>query len=271
MVERVFEPSGQKISCDGVAESVDFRWGLAKEGMAVRTAKRPGPASGGRVNVQSRRQANSRTHGFGPDARGDVLDEFAELVQHAHCDVGVVGAIKFVGTAVLHREIHPRLKFAIAPIFERLIAEEFAAQAGVGDVFDHDVGVPKMDIEPADFRQAQADAVEDAVLQSSGKHVLVPDHQGDELEQAELHGVEVFDDFVFALPKKVAQMRIRFAGLLAREHGVEHLFGQGDVFPSAIVQQGIGKFSGQPGRVISLAAFPPGDHARFGIEGPRQW
>ena len=207
--------------------------------------------------MQRSGKANTRTHHPRTNARGLVLHELAQPVQNAHRHIRVIRTIKLVRTAISSRKIHPRLKLLIPPIHKHLIPQKFTAQTRIGNILNHNIRIAKMNIDPANLLQPQANTLADAILQTRRKHIPIVNHQWNKLKKTKLHRIEIFHHLVLALPEKIPQMRIALAGLLTRQHRIENPLSQIDILTRTIRQKIIGKLSRQTRRVIRLALLLP--------------
>ena len=86
-----------------------------------------------------------------------VLCQFGQAAQHAHGDRGVVGAIVLGRQAVGVHVRHPAHQFFPAAPADVIIAQQLAAEAGVGDVLEDDVGIGQGHVDARDFLQTQRD------------------------------------------------------------------------------------------------------------------
>ena len=119
--------------------------------------------------MQGSGKPNTRTHRPGTNARGRVLHQFAQPVQNAHRHIRVIRTIKLVRTAISGRKIHPRPELLIPPILERLIPEQLPSQTRIGNILNHNIRIAKMDINPPNLLQPQANTLPNAVLQIQQK------------------------------------------------------------------------------------------------------
>ena len=221
--------------------------------------------------MQGSGKTNTRAHRPGTNARGRVLDQFAQPVQHAHRHIRVIRTIKLVRTAISGRKIHPRPELLIPPIFERLIPEQLPAQTRIRNILNHNIRIAKMNINPADLLQTQTNTLPDAILHIRRKHIPIVNHQRNKLKKTKLNRIEIFHHLVLALPEKIPHMGIALTGLLACQHRIENLFSQINILARTIIQKTIGKLSRQTRRVIHLALFPARQHTGIGIEIRGNW
>ena len=80
-----------------------------------------------------------------------VLCQFGQAAQHAHGDRGVVGAIVLGRQAVGIHVRHPAHQFFPTALADVIIAQQLAAEAGVGDVLEDDVGIGQGHVDARDF------------------------------------------------------------------------------------------------------------------------
>ena len=209
---------------------------------------------------------NPRTHRPGANARGRVLDKLTQPVQNAHRHIRVIRTIKLVRTAISSRKIHPRPELLIPPILERLIPEQLPTQTRIGNILNHNIRIAKMNINPPNLLQPQANTLANPTLQIRRKRIPIVNHQWNKLKKTKLHRIEILHHLILALPQKISQMGIALTGLLACQHRIEHLFSQRDILARTIRQKIVGKLSRLTRRVINFALFPARQHTGIGIK-----
>ena len=216
-------------------------------------------------------KTNTRAHRPGTNARGLVLHQFAQPVQHAHRHIRVTGTIKLVRTAILSRKIHPRPELLIPPVLKRLIPEQLPTQTRIGNILNHNIRIAKMNINPPNLLQPQANTLPDAILHILRKRIPIINHQRNKLKKTKLNRIEILHHLVLALPEKISQMGIALTRLLTCQHRIENLLSQIDILTRTIRQKIVGKLSRQTRRVIHLALFPARQHKSLGIKIRGKW
>ena len=86
-----------------------------------------------------------------------VLNQFGQTTQYAYGDRSVVGAIVFGRQAVGVHVCHPAQQFIPAALADCIIAQQLAAEAGVGDILEDDIGIGRGHVDARDFFQTQRD------------------------------------------------------------------------------------------------------------------